>query len=223
MKSLYIITAAAVLASAASGAWAQSAGTFQVRLGVINLTPSVSSGDLSPPSWPGTKVDIKDSTQLGGGITYMLSDHLALDLPLATPFKHDIVGAGAIDGVGKIGQTKALPATLLAEYRFGEAQAKFRPYVGGGITYAKFFKERSTNVLSSLTGGTPGNPTTMSIGSKFAPTFVIGAVLAFNDRWFAEGVISKTLLKTTTTLSTGQTINTRLNPTTVSLAIGYRF
>jgi outer membrane protein len=95
--------------------------------------------------------------------------------------------------------------------------------VGGGITYAKFFKERSTNVLTALTGGTPDNPTTQSVGSKFAPTLVIGGIFAFNERWFVEGMIGKTFLKTTTTLSTGQSISTRLNPTTVSLGIGYRF
>ncbi|MDR1968577.1 MAG: outer membrane beta-barrel protein [Burkholderiaceae bacterium] len=223
MKSPHIIAAVALLASVAGGAWAQSAGTFQVRLGVTNISPSVSSGDLSPPSWPGTKVDIKGSTQLGGGIAYMLTDHLALDLPLALPFTHGTYGAGAIDGVGKIGQTKAMPFTLLMQYRFGQANARFRPYVGGGVTYAKFYKERSTNVLTALTGGTPDNPTTMRIGSKFAPTLVIGGIFAFNDHWFAEGMIGKTFLKTTTTLSTGQSINTRLNPTTVSLGIGYRF
>jgi outer membrane protein len=223
MKLLHILAAATLLAGAAGSAWAQSAGTFQVRLGVININPSVSSGDLSPPSHAGTKVDVNDSTQLGGGITYMVTDHLALDLPLATPFKHDFFGAGAIDGVGKIGEAKALPLTLLLEYRFGEATAKFRPYLGGGITYAKFYKERATNVLNGLTGGTPNNRTTLSIGAKFAPTLVAGAVFAFDQHWFVEGMIGKTFLKTTTTLSTGQTIKTRLNPTMIALSVGYRF
>ena len=222
MKLLHIVAAAALLVSA-GGAWAQSAGTFQVRVGVTNIDPSVSSGDLSPPSPAGTKVDVNDNTQPGGGITYMVTDHLALDLPLATPFTHDISGAGAIAGVGKLGQTKSLPMTLLLEYRFRDAAAKFRPYLGGGLTYAKFYKERSTNVLSGLTGGTPDNPTTLSIGSKFAPTLVIGAVYAFSDHWFAEGMVTKTFIKATTTLSTGQTIGTRLDPTMVTLAVGYRF
>jgi outer membrane protein len=223
MKLLHTLAAATLLVSAAGGAWAQSAGTFQVRLGAINITPSVSSGDLSPPSPAGSKVDVNDNTQLGGGITYMATDHLALDLPLATPFTHDISGAGAVAGVGKLGETKSLPLTLLLEYRFGDAAAKFRPYVGGGLTYAKFYKERSTNVLNGLTGGTPGNPTTLRIGSKFAPTLAIGAVYAFNEHWFIEGMVTKTFVKTTTTLSTGQTIQTRLDPTMVQLSVGYRF
>ena len=36
-----------------------------------------------------------------GGITYYWTDNISIDLPISAPFKHDIVGAGAIDGVGK--------------------------------------------------------------------------------------------------------------------------
>ena len=48
-------------------------------------------------------MDVRADTQLAGGITYMLTDHWAVDVPLALPFKHDVIGAGAIAGVGKIG------------------------------------------------------------------------------------------------------------------------
>ena len=61
-----------------------------------------------------------------------------------------ITGAGAIAGVGELGHTKALPFTVLAQYRFMEPTAKFRPYVGAGITYAYNFSERTTNTLSAL-------------------------------------------------------------------------
>lgn len=215
---------AALAAIAATGsASAQSAGTWQARMGAIHIAPSVSSGDLSPPSLAGSKIDVNSATQLGGGITYMVTDHIAVDVPLALPFKHRITGAGAVAGTGELGTTKSLPVSVFAQYRFGEAKAKFRPYVGGGLTYAKFFKETATNTLSSITGGTPDTPTTMSIESKLAPTLIIGAVYAFDDRWFIEGTVGKTFLKTSTKLSTGQTIHTRLNPTMVAVSIGYRF
>lgn len=215
--------ALAAALTAAFGAHAQSAGTWQIRMGAIHIAPSVTSGDLSSPSIAGSKVDVKSDTQPGGGITYMLTDHIALDVPVALPFKHRIVGDGAVAGVGVLGTTKSLPASVFAQYRFGEANAKFRPYVGGGLTYAKFFKERTTNRLSSITGGTPESPTSMSIKSKLAPTLIIGGVYSINERWFLEGTVGKTFIKTTTTLSTGQTIKTRLNPTMVALSVGYRF
>ena len=220
VRTLFVPLAALGLAG---GAWAQAAGTWQVRAGAMNISPSVRSGDLSPPSLAGSKIDVGDSTRLAGGITYMVTDHIAIDVPLALPFKHRITGDGAVAGVGELGSTKALLASVFAQWRFGEANARFRPYVGGGITYAKFFKETTTNTLSSVTGGTPANPTTMSIKSKFAPTLIVGGVFSINERWFLEGMVAKTLLKTRTTLSNGQTIDTRLNPTTVALSVGYRF
>ena len=134
-NSVRIIAAAAALA-ACELASAQSAGSWLARVGVTHLAPDVNSGNLSAPSFPNTKVDAKSNTQLGGGITYMLTDNLAVDVPLATPFKHDLTGDGAIAGVGKLGSTKAIPATLMMQYRFNEANAAFRPYVGLGVTYA---------------------------------------------------------------------------------------
>jgi outer membrane protein len=213
--------AAAALALAAGGtAHAQQAGRWIAQIGVTNIAPDVDSGDLTAPSLPGTKVDIKSSTQLSGGIVYMVTDHWAVDVPLALPFKHDIVGAGAIAGVGKLGEVRALPMTLLAQYRFGAVDAKVRPYLAAGPTYAKFYHERSTGALSALTAG---SPTTLSVESKLGLTVQAGASFALNERWSLDAAVAKTFLKTKTSLSTGQTIDTRLDPTSLSIAVGYLF
>ena len=218
-----LVGALSVSLLAATAAHAQSAGSLLLRGGVMQIRPNVSSGDLSAPSQAGTKIDIDSATQIGGGITMMLTDNVAVDLPLALPFKHDIVGAGAIAGSGKLGEVKALPFTLLGQYRFMEATSTLRPYVGGGLTYAKFFKERSTAALSGLTGGTPANPTTIKVGSKFALSLQLGASVALDDHWFVYASLMHTFLKTRNTLSTGQTLDAKLDPNTISLAVGYRF
>lgn len=224
MKTTTIRLALLSLALAGSAAaHAQAAGSWLVRAGVTNITPDVTSGDLSAPSLAGTKSDVDASTRLGGGVTYMYTDHISVDLPLALPFKHELTGDGAIAGVGKIGEVKVLPMTLLAQYRFGEPNATFRPYVGAGPTYAKFFKERSTATLSALTGGTPATPTTLSVESRLVPTVQLGASWTLNDRWFVDAMVAKTFLKTRTTLSTGQTLDIKLDPVTVSVAVGMRF
>ncbi len=217
------LAAAALGVFGAGSANAQSAGSWLVRVGATKVTPHVDSGDLSPPSLPGTKADIKSDTELCGGITYMLSDNLAVDVPLATPLKHDVVGAGAIAGVGKIGELRALPVTVLGQYRFLEASSPFRPYVDAGLTYAKFYKEKSTAALSALTGGTPANPTTIKVDPKLALTVALGASMMLGERWFADAHFSKTFLKTRATLSTGQTLDATLNPTAVGLNVGYKF
>ncbi|MEO5697819.1 MAG: OmpW family outer membrane protein [Burkholderiaceae bacterium] len=208
---------------ASTAALAQGAGTLMLRAGATQIRPNVDSGDLSAPAFVGTRVDIRPDTQLSGGLTYMLTDHVSLDLPLALPFKHEIVGDGAIAGVGKIGEVRALPFTLLGQYRFLAPTAAFRPYVGAGLTYAKFYKDRSTAVLSGLTGGTPANPTLLSVESKFAPTLQVGASYALNTRWFIDLSLTRTFLKTRTTLSTGQTLDATLNPDSIGLGLGYVF
>lgn len=215
------LLAAALVAGAA--AQAQSTGSITARVGAARVAPSVDSGDISTPFFPGARADVGDDTQLSGGVTYMVTPNWAVDVSLSTPFKHDLTGDGALAGVGKIGEAKLMPLSVLVQYRFGEANAKFRPYVGAGPTYAKFFKERSTNTLTALTGGTPANPTTLSMESRLAPTLQIGATVALNDRWFVDAMVAKTWLKTRTTLSTGQKMDLTLNPTTVAIAVGYRY
>jgi outer membrane protein len=211
-----------VLASSYA-AQAQTAGSWLVRGGLTNITPSVQSGNLTAPSLPNTQTAVGGNTQLAGGITYMYDDTLAVDVPLALPFKHEISGSGAIAGVGKLGDVKALPMTVLAQWRFNEAAAQFRPYLGAGLTYAKFYGAKATSTLSTLTGGTAANPTTLSVGSKFAPTFQMGGVYTIDKTWFVDASLAYTLLKTKTTLSTGQTLDATLNPVSLSVAVGYRF
>ncbi|MFZ1498586.1 MAG: OmpW family outer membrane protein [Giesbergeria sp.] len=215
--------AGALLLAAAPLVQAQSTGSLLVRGGFTQISPDVSSGNLTAPSFANTKVDVLSDTQLSGGITYMLTDHWAVDVPLALPFKHDTVGAGAIAGVGKIGEVKALPVTIFAQYRFLEPQAKIRPYVGLGLTYAKFYKERGTAALNGLTGGTPAHPTLLSAESKLGLTPQVGVSIALNDRWFVDLAYYKTFVKTRNTLSTGQHIDIKLNPDVFAIGVGYRF
>jgi outer membrane protein len=217
-----LVLAAGVLATAGL-AQAQSAGSIVVRLGATQIKPDVESGNLTAPSLVGTQADIKSNTQPTAGITYMLSDNLSLDLPLAAGFKHEIVGAGAIDGVGKIGEVKALPVTLLVQYRLFPAAAPLRPYVGLGPTYAKFYGARSTAALTAMTGGTPSNPTTISMQSKWALTGQLGLNASLAPGWSLDVAVLKTALKSRATLSTGQTLDAKIDPWSYTAGIGYRF
>ena len=212
-----------IVMACAVAAQAQTAGTWMVRGGATQITPNVSSGDLTAPTLAGTKSDVGSSTRLSGGITYMWDDNISFDVPVAVPFEHDISGDGAIAGVGKIATVKALPVTAFAQWRFMEPTSAFRPYVGLGLTYAAFYGARSTSTLTAISGGTPANPTTLSIESKWAATFQVGASVAIDKNWFLDAVYTYTPLSNRTTLSTGQTQDNKLDPSSVSLAIGYKF
>lgn len=223
MKTKLLTVAAVATLAASGGALAQSAGSIVVYGGAAQIKPQVDSGDLTAPSLAGTKVDVKKASSFVGGVTYYWTDNISIDLPIALPFKHDVVGAGAIEGVGKLGTVKSLPMTLLAQYRFGEASSTFRPFVGAGVTYGYFFKPRATTALSGITGGTTSNPTTLSMKSRMGTTLELGGAVNLTRDWSASLSFTKTFIKTTGSLSTGQTIETTLDPVSIKFGIGYRF
>ncbi len=222
MKTSLIACGCAAALLSGPAAWAQKAGSFSASVGVTRITPSVSSENLTAPSLPNTKVDVSSDTQLTGSVNYMATDNIAVHIPLGYGFKHDITGDGSIAGVGKLAETKALPITAIAQYRFLDANATFRPYVGAGISYVRFYKEKGTGVLTAITD--PGGPgTSVKFDSKFAPTFQLGAVFNLSEKWYLEASYSKTLLKTRGTLSTGQTIDVKLDPNAYTFQVGYNF
>ncbi len=67
----------------------------------------------------------------------MATDNIGVELLAATPFRHK-VGTGP---TGTIATVHQLPPTLMAQWYFGDAQSKVRPYVGAGINYTTFFNE----------------------------------------------------------------------------------
>ena len=222
MKTPYSILAAAALLTTAGAAMAQQAGSLSASIGFTNLSPSVTSGNLTAPSLPNTQATVNSNSQPTGAVNYMVTNNIAISVPLGLGFKHNVSSAGAIAGVGTIATTKALPITLLGQYRFMAPDAQFRPYVGAGVTYAKFYDTNGTGVLTALTN--PGGPaTTLSFQNKLVPTIQLGAIINFNAKWYLDANYTKTFLSTTGTLSTGQTLNMKLNPSTITIGIGYKF
>jgi outer membrane protein len=220
-SGLTVLAAAAALA-ASSGASAQAAGQWAVKAGVGKITPKVKSGDVSAPALPGSKADVSADTQPIFAVAYGITDNLTVELDLGLPYKHEISGAGAIAGTGVLGTVKALPPTLFAYHRFFEPEARFRPYVGAGLTYAYFADETGSGKLTALSD-IGGPPTTFSLKNKAAGTLQVGLIVNINKKWFVDGNISKTWLKTKVSFSSGQTQDMTLNPEAVTLGLGYKF
>jgi len=222
MKTSLKIIAAAVLVVAHWQAHAQTAGTRLIRFGATQISPQVTSGDMTAPSFANTQTDVGKDTQFSGGITYMYTDNLSFDIPVALPFTHKLYGAGALAGAGQLGSVKALPFTVFGQYRFNQATSTFRPYLGLGITYAYFFGEKGSSALTATTNP-GGTPTSLRVESKFGLTPQVGFTYVLNEKWFLDTSLSKTFLKNRTSFSTGQTIDTALDPISFSLGLGMRF
>ncbi len=221
-KSTKLMIALAAALGMTAAAHAQTAGTWMGTLGVVNIAPQVDSGNLSAPSLPNTKIDVKPATTVAFGVTYMFTDDCSINLALGWPPRHEIVGADSINGVGRLGSIVQYSPTLLAQYRFFGAKDAFRPYLGAGGTYAAFGGGKGTAALTALTN--PGGPqTTPSADSAFGLSLQGGASYALNEKWFLDGHIIKTYIKVKNKLSTGQTLDAKLDPLSIGLAVGYRY
>jgi outer membrane protein len=216
------VLAAAAAMAMATGASAQSAGTWTAKVGINKITPHVDSGDISAPALPGTKADVKADTKPILTFAYMVTDNISAELDLGVPYKHDLVGDGSIKGTGKLGTAEVLPPTAFIQYRFFQPNAMIRPYVGAGITYAYFQKETGSGQMTALLDP-GGSPVTYRMKNKIAASLQIGSTVAFNERWFADVAVVKTFLKTKATFSTGQTQDIKLDPIALSVGIGYKF
>ena len=218
--------ASALVATAAlcgvGAAQAQVAGEILVKVGWNKIMPKVKSGDLSAPSLPDSKIDIKSASALFFTAAYMITDNFSVEALGGLPYKHDIVGAGAVAGVGKIGSIHQISPTLLLQYRFLSADAPLRPYVGAGPTYAKFYGTKGSAALTAVTN--PGGPpTTIGNDTEWGSSLQAGANYKIDKHWFVDASILKTFISTKATLSTGQSTSAKLNPIAINASIGYAF
>lgn len=215
-----LVAAAAVCGTGA--AQAQVAGDIMVKVGWNKIMPKVKSDDLTAPSLPGSKIDIKSASALFFTATYMITDDISVEALGGLPYKHDIVGAGAVAGVGKIGSVHQISPTVLLQYRFLAPDAPFRPYIGAGPTFAKFYGTRGSAALTAVTN--PGGPpTTIGGDTEWGGTVQVGGNFKIDKRWFIDAAVLKTFISTKATLSTGQTTSAKLNPVAVNASIGYTF
>ncbi|WP_296942324.1 OmpW family protein [uncultured Massilia sp.] len=216
-----LLVAAGALA-AAGGAAAQSKGQWTVAVGATQIRPDVTSGAISAPALPNSFGDVEKDTQPMATITYSLTDNISVETAIGTPYKHKIYGAGAIAAGGQLGTVEALPAIALLQYRFFDPNARFRPYVGLGVTYAIFQKETGSFKMTALTN--PGGPaTTFSIDNKWTVSGQLGASFAVTEKWSLNAAYIKTKLRTDVHFSTGQNQHMKLDPDSYILTVGYRF
>ena len=218
--------ASALVATAAlcgaGAAHAQAAGDVMVQLGWNKIMPKVKSSDLSAPSLPGSQINIKSASALFATLTYMVTEDISIEALGGLPYKHDIVGAGAVSGVGKIGSIHQISPTVLLQYRFLSADGPFRPYVGAGPTFAKFYGTKGSAALTAVTN--PGGPgTTIGGDTEWGASLQAGANYKIDKHWFVDASVIKTFISTKATLSTGQETKTRLNPIAINASIGYTF
>lgn len=202
MKKVSLLVAAALLAPSA---FAHQAGDFLVRGGAITVSSTGSGGDI-----PGVgHLDVQNDTQLGLTFSYMLTDNWGVELLAATPFSHGV----NLDG-NEVAKVKHLPPSLMAQYYFGNAQSKVRPYVGAGINYTFFFDEEGRNLL---------NNSDVSADDSWGLAAQAGLDMAVTDNLFVNGSVWYMDIDTDVTVEGVGTVKTSIDPIGLMVGLGYRF
>lgn len=121
------IALALVAATATTAAVAAPAGTWTIGAGAAYVDPK---------SNPGLGLSVDEDVRPSVTFEYFPVKNVGIELLAAHPFKHDIESKGE-----KVGSVKLLPPTLSLQYHFDNG-SKVVPFIGAGVNYTTFFKER---------------------------------------------------------------------------------
>lgn len=206
-----LVAATLLAAGFSASVSAHQAGDIIVRAGVVVVAPNESSDPVATFG----EFQVSNDTQLGLNFGYMLTDNFGVELLAATPFSHDV----SLAGVGKIAETKHLPPTLVAQYYFGDAQSKLRPYVGVGVNFTNFFDNEFTNDLD-------GALTDLSMSNSWGLAAQAGVDYQVNKNWLVNASVWYAQISTDVKFNLGPdavTIDTDINPWVYMVSVGYTF
>jgi len=212
MKKLAV--AALILGSLSGGAYAHEEGEFFIRAGTATVRPSEGSDNVLG-SLGSFQVD--NNTQLGLTFTYMATDNIGIELLAATPFRHK-VGTGP---TGTLATVHHLPPTLMAQWYFGDASSKVRPYIGAGINYTTFFNNDFNDT------GKEAGLSDLQIDDSWGAAGQVGLDYLVNRDWLINMSVwymdIDTKVKFNSATEGRQLVDTRLDPWVFMFSAGYRF
>jgi outer membrane protein len=190
--------AGAMAMTVAIGAAQAAQGDWLGRARVIYINPDASSSALN--------LDVNSKVAPELDFSYFVTHNIALELILATR-KHDVSSAGV-----NIGSVKHLPPTLTVQYHFLPDQ-KFRPYVGAGLNYTRFYDINLLNGAATVDK------------SSWGPALQVGADIEINKRFFFNVDIKRIWMDTDVKLTaTGATVtNLKIDPWIFGIGVGMKF
>lgn len=179
-----------------------AAGDMLLKFGLANVDPDSSSWGVVADD----AVSVEDDTAAYITYSYMYTDNIGVEVLASTPFTHDIVLAG----VGKIAEGEHLPPTVSLQYHFQSGQS-VRPYVGAGINWTVFLDEKATSTITSI-----------SLDDSVGLAVQVGVDIDINKEWYFNADLRKISIDTTATTNIGN-IEVDIDPTVLSLGVGFRF
>ncbi|MEL4279468.1 MULTISPECIES: outer membrane protein OmpW [Shewanella] len=209
-----LIAATLLAAGFSASVAAHQAGDIIVRAGAVTVAPNESSANVLNLG----EFSVDNDTQLGLNFGYMLTDNFGIELLAATPFSHSV--SLPAPGVGEIAETKQLPPTLVAQYYFGDAQSKLRPYVGVGVNYTNFF-DNDFNAHGKSLG-----LSNLSMSTSWGLAAQVGLDYQFNKNWLVNASVWYAQISTDVKFTAGTdqyVFETDIDPWVYMVSVGYTF
>jgi outer membrane protein len=215
MKTKLAIGAALTALAAAGAAHAQdfqpkARGDVVLNVRVTDIAPS-GSDPITTLAGAGTGLRAKAGYDVMPtiGVTYFLTDHLAVEA-IAGTTQHTIRAKGPATDL-KVKETWVLPPIVTLQYHFAP-EARVSPYVGAGVNYMLFY------------GGDDKNGFRLKIDDGFGAALQAGVDIATRDRWSVNLDAKKVFFETDAVDRTrGLKSKVTLNPWVLSAGVGRRF
>ena len=168
MKLQSLVLAAAT-ALTMTTAFAVPAGTWSVAAGAHYVDPKSDNGSLLDGAY---SVDVDGDVRPTISGEYFIANNVGIELLAAIPFHHDFT-LNAKDGSAPLtGKTQHLPPTLSLQYHFDDYNLPMnvKPFVGVGVNYTTFFKERVSTGGELKLDDSVGVAGHVGLDIPFAPT-----------------------------------------------------
>ncbi len=236
LRTASIAATAALLATAPwavraddAGSWDAAAHPNQFRLGFYYIHSAASADDLSGPFVPpGLNLRVDDMETLYAAYVRRLSTHFEVELaggwpPLAKTVGRGPAYLGSVPYNNQVISTaRWFGPTLLLNYKFFDDSHRFRPYLGVGVNYTKFYSRQSTAAGNAAAGG----PTSIELPASVGPAADFGLSYRVLDRLSVYMSYSWSYVASRLTADTaGEIRTTHINfgPRALVVSAGYSF
>lgn len=198
-----------------------------LRLAVEDITVHSRSSGLSS-NGPAFLTPQPAGVEVGNDVilqivyTRRLNDHWDIDLQLGTPPKLDVRGTGTLAPYGVLATVRQAGPSAFLTYHFGVATDRFRPFIGLGLNYSRFYDARITG-SGQLASGGPGKA---EFSDSVGPAVKIGASWRLAERWYLVGTVGTARVKTDVTVTTGsieRKSTVDLRPVAYTLGVAWSF
>ena len=204
MKITIAAMIATVLSLGAGTATAADSGSWLVRARAVHINPADKSDPVGGTG-ASDRISVSGKTIPEVDISYFVTPNVSAELVLTYPQKHNVY----LDGKD-IGTFRHLPPTLLAQYHF-MPDAAFSPYVGAGVNWTTFSKNKL------LAGGASLEHDSIGLAVQ------AGADVRLDKQWSLNFDVKKVQIRSDVLIGGAKASRAKVDPVLLGVGVGYRF